>query len=181
VLNAWKSKLNERAGQVLLSFGCRLNAQKKRINVKKSIKVSSQMTKSFEHKLNNTKSPFVTLPFTSESEVIYLFPDTDQEQTDNIDKSLTEFKLKPSPLNLDMKLVTGFTLASVSPDAIANRRFGDNNELLYSLRSLDKFAPWIRKVYIVTNGQVPNWLNMSHPRVQIITHEVRYIETHQLN
>uniref|UniRef100_A0A1I8JMU2 Stealth_CR2 domain-containing protein n=1 Tax=Macrostomum lignano TaxID=282301 RepID=A0A1I8JMU2_9PLAT len=44
-------------------------------------------------------------------------------------------------------------------------------ELKYSLRSLTKFAPWIRKVYLVTNGQVPNWLNLTNPRLTLITHE----------
>ncbi|XP_053658202.1 N-acetylglucosamine-1-phosphotransferase subunits alpha/beta [Anopheles marshallii] len=51
-----------------------------------------------------------------------------------------------------------------------NARFDDKNELRYSLRSLEKFAPWIRNVYIVTNGQVPCWLNLENPRVQIVPH-----------
>ena len=36
------------------------------------------------------------------------------------------------------------------------RRFRDNDELKYSLRGLEMYAPWIRNVYIVTNGQVCN-------------------------
>ncbi|KKK26576.1 hypothetical protein ARAM_002987 [Aspergillus rambellii] len=45
----------------------------------------------------------------------------------------------------------------------------DNNELLYSLRSLNEFLPWhTGMVYIVTPNQAPYWLNQSHPRVQII-------------
>uniref|UniRef100_A0A182WG63 LNR domain-containing protein n=1 Tax=Anopheles minimus TaxID=112268 RepID=A0A182WG63_9DIPT len=51
-----------------------------------------------------------------------------------------------------------------------NARYDDKNELRYSLRSLEKFAPWIRNVYIVTNGQVPCWLNLENPRVQIVPH-----------
>lgn len=50
-------------------------------------------------------------------------------------------------------------------------RFRDNEELRYSLRSLYQYAPWIPKVYIVTNGQVPYWLNTQYHRVQIITHD----------
>ena len=42
----------------------------------------------------------------------------------------------------------------------------------YSLRSIEKFAPWILKVFIVTNGQVPDWLDANHPKVQIIPHEL---------
>lgn len=54
----------------------------------------------------------------------------------------------------------------------SKNRYRDSNELLYSLRSLEKFAPWIRHVYIVTNGQVPTWLNLDFPGVTIIPHEV---------
>ena len=49
-------------------------------------------------------------------------------------------------------------------------RFRDNGELRYSLRSIGKFAPWIRKVYIVTDDQVPDWLDTSNPRVEIVDH-----------
>lgn len=42
----------------------------------------------------------------------------------------------------------------------------------YSLRSLETNAPWIRHIYIVTNGQVPSWLDTSNPRVSIIPHDV---------
>uniref|UniRef100_A0A182JKZ0 Uncharacterized protein n=1 Tax=Anopheles atroparvus TaxID=41427 RepID=A0A182JKZ0_ANOAO len=49
-------------------------------------------------------------------------------------------------------------------------RYDDKNELRYSLRSLERYAPWVRNVYIVTNGQVPCWLNLENPRVRIVTH-----------
>lgn len=54
---------------------------------------------------------------------------------------------------------------------VAENRFQDNDELKFSLRSLEKYAKWIRNVYFVTNGQVPSWLNTSNPRVKLITHE----------
>lgn len=50
-------------------------------------------------------------------------------------------------------------------------RFIDNEELRYSLRSAQMFAPWIRKIFIVTNGQIPKWLDTSHPKIQIVTHD----------
>jgi hypothetical protein len=31
----------------------------------------------------------------------------------------------------------------------------DNDEFVYSLRSVQKYAPWVRHIFIVTNGQVP--------------------------
>lgn len=55
-------------------------------------------------------------------------------------------------------------------DAFADNHFRDNDELRYSIRSLEKYAPWIRHIYIVTNGQVPSWLNLDNPRVKIAKH-----------
>jgi UDP-N-acetylglucosamine-lysosomal-enzyme len=55
-------------------------------------------------------------------------------------------------------------------DAFADNHFRDNDELRYSIRSLEKYAPWIRHIYIVTNGQVPAWLNLDNPRVTIVKH-----------
>lgn len=52
----------------------------------------------------------------------------------------------------------------------SDSRFTDNEELRFSLRSVEKNAPWINKIYIVTNGQVPTWLNTSNPKVKIIKH-----------
>ncbi|XP_062580822.1 N-acetylglucosamine-1-phosphotransferase subunits alpha/beta-like [Saccostrea cucullata] len=54
---------------------------------------------------------------------------------------------------------------------ISSSRFEDNDELRYSLRSVEKFAPWIRHVFIVTNGQIPHWLDLENPRVTVVTHE----------
>jgi len=48
-------------------------------------------------------------------------------------------------------------------------RYRDNNELKYSLRSLVKYAPWVRRIFIVTANQVPSWLNLADDRVRIIT------------
>ena len=46
-------------------------------------------------------------------------------------------------------------------------RWRDNDELKYSLRSVEKFAPWINHIFIVTDGQRPAWL-ANNPRVSII-------------
>ncbi|XP_023723250.1 N-acetylglucosamine-1-phosphotransferase subunits alpha/beta isoform X7 [Cryptotermes secundus] len=50
-------------------------------------------------------------------------------------------------------------------------RFEDKEELRYSLRSLERFAPWVRHVYLVTNGQIPYWLDMENPRLTVVTHD----------
>ena len=49
-------------------------------------------------------------------------------------------------------------------------RYVSNDELKYSLRSVEKYAPWIRKIFIVTDNQVPEWLDTTHPKIQIVDH-----------
>lgn len=44
----------------------------------------------------------------------------------------------------------------------------DFDELKYSIRSVENFAPWIRNIYILSKTPGPNWLNFSHPRLHYI-------------
>ena len=46
--------------------------------------------------------------------------------------------------------------------------WSSGEELRYSIRSLDKHAPWIRKVYVVTEAREPAWLKGSHPRLVFV-------------
>ncbi len=50
-------------------------------------------------------------------------------------------------------------------------RYADYEQLRYSLRSLEKYAPWVRNVFIVTSGQIPYWLDLDNPRIKIVTHD----------
>lgn len=58
--------------------------------------------------------------------------------------------------------------------ATSDERFRNRNELLYSLRSVELFAPFVRNIYIVTAGQKPEWLDISNPKVKIIDHSEIY-------
>lgn len=50
-------------------------------------------------------------------------------------------------------------------------RYDDKNELLFSLRSLQiHFWPWIRRVHIISNGQLPHWLDLDNDRIRFHTH-----------
>lgn len=60
---------------------------------------------------------------------------------------------------------------NINDDSTNMCRFIDNQELKYSLRSVMKNAPWINNIFIVTNGQVPNWLNINHPKIKIVNHK----------
>ena len=49
-------------------------------------------------------------------------------------------------------------------------RWRDNDELKYSLRSVEKYAPWINRIFIVTDNQCPEWLDTTNTKIQIIDH-----------
>jgi len=55
----------------------------------------------------------------------------------------------------------------VSKLAVVANRFENNDELKYSLRSAEQFAPWLNHIYIITDGQRPSWL-ADNPRVSIV-------------
>ena len=54
--------------------------------------------------------------------------------------------------------------------SINNCRFHNNDELKYSLRSVEKYANWINKIFIVTDNQIPSWLNTENSRIKIVNH-----------
>ena len=60
------------------------------------------------------------------------------------------------------------------------KRFADYDQLRYSLRSVEKFSPWVRRVFLVTNGQIPHWINIDHPKLTIVTHEEIFEDTNNL-
>jgi len=53
-------------------------------------------------------------------------------------------------------------------EAIGDFRSNDNDELLFSLRSVEKFAPWINHIFVVTDNQTPKWLNANNPKITIV-------------
>lgn len=63
---------------------------------------------------------------------------------------------------------------------LSEQRFSDKYELKFSLRSLEQYAPWIGHVYIVTNGQIPYWLNLDCDRVTVVSHSEIFTDTYDL-
>ncbi|MEX0426470.1 Stealth CR1 domain-containing protein [Nocardioides sp. DS6] len=49
-------------------------------------------------------------------------------------------------------------------------RFVSRDELRYSMRSVHLFAPWVRRIHLVTASQVPTWL-VDHPKVRLVDHK----------
>ncbi|MFF5181302.1 stealth family protein [Micromonospora sp. NPDC000316] len=49
-------------------------------------------------------------------------------------------------------------------------RYHNRDELRYSMRSLHSFAPWLRRIFLITDSQLPSWLDPQHPMVTVISH-----------
>ena len=58
-------------------------------------------------------------------------------------------------------------------------RYRDWSLLRYWFRGVERFAPWVRKVHFVTWGHYPEWLNLDHPKLNLVRHE-DYIPTDYL-
>ena len=54
--------------------------------------------------------------------------------------------------------------------AAGRRTFPQPGRAADSLRSVDLFAPWANRIWIVTDDQVPEWLDTTHPKVRIVDH-----------
>ena len=55
------------------------------------------------------------------------------------------------------------------PEGVDVCRASDNGELFYSIRSVDRFAPWIRRIHVLVNDDavIPDWLSR-HVKVRIV-------------
>ncbi|XP_029810473.1 N-acetylglucosamine-1-phosphotransferase subunits alpha/beta isoform X2 [Suricata suricatta] len=94
-----------------------------------------------------------------------------QELNKQTKKNMTiegkELTISPAYLLWDLSAIS----QSKQDEDVSASRFEDNEELRYSLRSVERHAPWVRNIFIVTNGQIPSWLNLDNPRVTIVTHQ----------
>lgn len=110
----------------------------------------------------------------SEASIALLYLKSSQDFTDlaqQAKKNLTldgkELNISPTYLFWDLAAIS----QSKQDEDVSASRFEDNEELRYSLRSVEKHAPWVRHIFIVTNGQIPSWLNLDNPRVTVVTHQ----------
>ncbi|GIE27328.1 exopolysaccharide phosphotransferase [Actinoplanes italicus] len=71
-------------------------------------------------------------------------------------------------------------VGDVSGQAANDSRYVSRDELRYSLRALHCFAPWVRRVFLVTDDQVPSWLDRAHPRLTVVGHREIFGDTGRL-
>lgn len=50
-------------------------------------------------------------------------------------------------------------------------RFREMNIFQYWFRSVEKYVPWVNKIYLITNGKFPDWINKDNPKLVLVKHE----------
>lgn len=78
------------------------------------------------------------------------------------------------------KLNIVWDLGTQWTSGLKKNRLVDKNELKFSLRSVEAYVPWVRYIFIVTNGQIPGWLNVSHPKIRLVKHEQIFVNKSHL-
>lgn len=53
---------------------------------------------------------------------------------------------------------------------VSAERYRDWGTLKYVFRGIEKYAPWVNKVFFVTDNQVPEWLDTSHKKLVCVDH-----------
>ncbi|MCT3047471.1 stealth family protein [Leuconostoc mesenteroides] len=59
---------------------------------------------------------------------------------------------------------------SDNQDDKSEARFRDYDLFNYWFRAVEKYAPWVNKIYLVTDNQVPEWLNVEHEKLVLVDH-----------
>ncbi|MCL2719254.1 MAG: Stealth CR1 domain-containing protein [Lachnospiraceae bacterium] len=50
-------------------------------------------------------------------------------------------------------------------------RYRDWENLQYIFRGIEKFAPWVNNIHLVTWGHLPKWLNINAPKLKIVLND----------
>lgn len=61
---------------------------------------------------------------------------------------------------------------NTADDVNGDCRYRGSDELLkFWFRGVEKNAPWVRKIFFISCGQIPTWLNTNHPKLEIVNHK----------
>ena len=53
----------------------------------------------------------------------------------------------------------------------SDMRYRDYGTFNNWFRMIENHAPWVNKVFLITNGQKPEWLNLAYPKLRWVTHK----------
>ncbi len=59
---------------------------------------------------------------------------------------------------------------NVKDNSATDNRFRDWDLMKYWFRGIEKYAPWVNHVYMITVGHYPKWLDLSNPKFTLIKH-----------
>lgn len=60
--------------------------------------------------------------------------------------------------------------SNFNDDSNSANRYRDWGLLPYWFRSIEKFTPWVNKIYFVTWGHIPEFLNLQNPKLNVVKH-----------
>lgn len=76
-----------------------------------------------------------------------------------------------------------YTATAIQDNSSA--RYREWDLFRYWFRSVEENAPWVNRVYLLTWGHLPPWLNTEHPKLRIVRHEefipAQYLPTFSAN
>jgi hypothetical protein len=67
-----------------------------------------------------------------------------------------------------------YTQSTIPPIVLEDggeERYRSFDLLPYWFRGVEQCAPWVRRIYFVTQGQLPKWLRTDHPKLRVVTHK----------
>lgn len=61
----------------------------------------------------------------------------------------------------------------LNPDQASNSdtRYQSWNNLHYWFRAVETYLPWFHKIFFITYGHIPDFLNLNHPKLKVVRHE----------
>ena len=78
-----------------------------------------------------------------------------------------------------------FSHYSTKTGDVRVQRYQDWDLMRYWFRAVEQYAPWVRKIHFVTWGHLPEWLDTSNPKLNIVKHTdyipEAYLPTFQSN
>lgn len=80
-----------------------------------------------------------------------------------------------------LKAKNQYSDKKVSSELNHASRYRDWDIFQYWFRGVEKYAPWVNKIHLVTAGHLPSWINKNHPKLNLIKHtdfmDARYLPT----
>ena len=59
---------------------------------------------------------------------------------------------------------------NINKQANSNVRYESWDNLQYIFRGIEKYMPWVDKIFLVTCGHVPDFLNINNPKLRLVKH-----------